>query len=288
MEFQKIVSLLNITSNDKDLPRFVTKKWIEVYDKSEKNYNTNKEIRIKTSMLRSDLCNFSDACIVVKGDIIVTSPKNAKRNKAVAFKNNAPFISCISKINGIKTDNAEDLDVVMPMYNLLEYNKNFRKTAGSLWNYYRDQSSDLLSTNSEYFKHKASITRNTYNVDEKIKNDDGNEIDNPKYDANRVGKNEAKIVIPLKFLSNSRRTLDIPLISCDVEIILTWTKNCVLSDMTVRATGNNNDPPAIVEPTGLEFQITDTKLYVPVLTLSNENDIKLLEKLKSGFTKTIK
>ena len=176
----------------------------------------------------------------------------------------------------------------MPMYNLLEYNKNFRKTAGSLWNYYRDQSSDLLSTNSEYFKHKASITRNTYNVDEKIKNDDGNEIDNPKYDANRVGKNEAKIVIPLKFLSNSRRTLDIPLISCDVEIILTWTKNCVLSDMTVRATGNNNDPPAIVEPAGLEFQITDTKLYVPVLTLSNENDIKLLEKLKSGFTKTIK
>ena len=142
MEFQKIISLLNITSNDKDLPRFVTKKWIEVYDKSEKNYNTNKEIRIKTSMLRSDLCNFSDACIVVKGDIIVTSPKNAKRNKAVAFKNNAPFISCISKINGIKTDNAEDLDVVIPMYNLLEYNKNFRKTAGSLWNYYRDQSSD--------------------------------------------------------------------------------------------------------------------------------------------------
>ena len=239
-------------------------------------------------MLRSDLCDFSDAYIVVKGDITVTNPNNAKRNKAVAFKNNAPFINCISKINGIKTDNAEDLDVVMPMYNLLEYNKNFRKTAGSLWNYYRDQSSDLLSTNSEYFKHKASITRNTYNVDEKIKNDDGNEIDNPKYDANRVGKNEAKIVIPLKFLSNSRRTLDIPLISCDVEIILTWTKNCVLSDMTVRATGNNNDPPAIVEPTGLEFQITDTKLYVPVLTLSNENDIKLLEKLKSGFTKTIK
>ena len=189
MEFQKIINLLDITSDDKDLPRYVTKKWIEVYDQSEKNYNPNKEIRIKTPMLRSDLCDFSDAYIVVKGDITVTNPNNAKRNKAVAFKNNAPFINCISKINGIKTDNAEDLDVVMPMYNLLEYNKNFRKTAGSLWNYYRDQSSDLLSTNSEYFKHKASITRNTYNVDEKIKNDDGNEIDNPKYDANRVGKN---------------------------------------------------------------------------------------------------
>ena len=86
-------------------------------------------------MLRSDLCNFSDAYIVVKGTITVTEPDNAKKNKAVAFKNNAPFINCISKINGIKTDNAEDLDVIMSMYNLLEYRKNCRKTTGSLWNY---------------------------------------------------------------------------------------------------------------------------------------------------------
>ena len=87
-----------------------------------------KKIRIKTPMLRSDLCDFSDAYIVVKGDITVTNPNNAKRNKAVAFKNNAPFINCISKINGIKIDNAEDLDVVMHMYNLLEYSKNYKKT----------------------------------------------------------------------------------------------------------------------------------------------------------------
>ena len=100
MEFQKIVNFLDTTSDDKDLPRFVTKKWIEVYDQSEKNYNPNKEIRIKTSMLRSDLCDFSDAYIVVKGTITVTDPDNAKRNKSVAFKNNAPFINCISKING--------------------------------------------------------------------------------------------------------------------------------------------------------------------------------------------
>ena len=92
-----------------------------------KNYSTNKEIRIKAPMLRSDLCNFSDAYIVMKGDITVTNPNNAKRNKAVAFKNNAPFINCISKINGVKIDNAEDLDVVMPMYNLLEYSKNYKK-----------------------------------------------------------------------------------------------------------------------------------------------------------------
>ena len=132
MEFQKIANFLNTTSDDKDLPRFVTKKWIEVYDQSEENYNANKEIRIKTSMLRSDLCDFSDVYIVVKGTITIVRPNNAKRNKSVAFKNNAPFINCISKINDAKIDNAEDLDVVMPTYNLLEYSKNYKKTTRSL------------------------------------------------------------------------------------------------------------------------------------------------------------
>ena len=115
MEFRKIENFLDATSDDKDLPRFVTKKWIEVYDQSGGNYNVNKEIRIKTSMLRSDLCNFSDAYIVVKGTISVTNPDNEKRIKSVAFKNNAPFINCISKNNSIKIDNVEDLDVVMSM-----------------------------------------------------------------------------------------------------------------------------------------------------------------------------
>ena len=87
--------MLDTTSDDKGLPRFVTQKWIEVYDQSEKDYRVNKEIRIKTPMLRSDLCDFSDAYIVVKGTITVTDPDNAKRNKSVAFKNNAPFINCI-------------------------------------------------------------------------------------------------------------------------------------------------------------------------------------------------
>ena len=124
MEFQKIVNFLDTTSDDKDLPRFVTKKWIEVYDQSEKNYNPNKEIRIKTSMLRSDLCDFNDVYIVVKGDIALQGDNDAnKRNKILAFKNNSPFINGISKINGVKIDNAEDLDVVIPMDNLLEYSK---------------------------------------------------------------------------------------------------------------------------------------------------------------------
>ena len=124
MEFETIVNFLNTTFNDRDLPRFVTKKWIKVYDQSGGNYNVNNEIRIKTSILRSDLCDFSDAYIVVKGTTTVVRPINAKRNKATTFTNNAPFINCISKIYDVKIDNAEDLDVLMPMYNLLEYSKN--------------------------------------------------------------------------------------------------------------------------------------------------------------------
>ena len=131
--------------DDKDLPRLVIKKWIEVYDQSGGNYDVNKEIRIKTSLLRSNICDYSDSYIVVKLIITVTNPNNAKRNKAVAFKNNAPFINCTSKINGVKANNAEDLDVVMPMHNLLEYSKNYRKATGSLWNYYRDEPSNPLS-----------------------------------------------------------------------------------------------------------------------------------------------
>ena len=286
MEFQKIVNFLDTTFDDKDLLKFVTKKWIEVYDQSEGNYNVNKEIRIKTSMLRSDVCDFSDAYIVVKGTITVTEPDNAKRNKEVIFKNNAPFINCISKVNGVKIDNAEDLDVVMPMYNLLEYSKNYQKTTGSLWDYYRDEPSDPLSSNSESFKYKTSITGNTCNIDEKNTNDDGNEVDNPKYDANKVGQSETEVVIPLKHLSNFWKRLNIPLINCEVELFLAWSKNCVLAGMTVRAVQNNK--LATVAPTGLEFKITDTKFYVPVVSLSKENDIKLLEQLKSGFKRTIK
>ena len=116
MEFQKITNFLDTTFDDKDLPKFVTIKWTEVSDQSEGNYNVNKYIRMKTSMLRSDLCDFNDAYIVVEGDITLEGDNDAnKRNKNLAFKNNAPFINCISKTNGEKIDNAGDLDVVMPI-----------------------------------------------------------------------------------------------------------------------------------------------------------------------------
>ena len=197
------------------------------------------EIRSKNSILRSDLCDF----FVVKGHITVKEPDNAKRKKSVAFKNNAPFINCISKINGVQIDNAEDLDVVMPMYNLLEYSKKYTKATGSLWNYFREKPSNHLSCNSESFKYKTSITGNIYNVG----------AGEAGYDANKVGKNETEIVVSLKNLSNFLGILNIPLINCETELIFTWAKNCALANMTVRAAENDNDPTAIVEPTGLEF-----------------------------------
>ena len=167
----------------------------------------------------------------------------------------------------LKTDNAEDLDVVMPMYNLLEYSKNYKKTTGSLWNYYRDEPTNPLSSNSESFKYETSITGNTYNI--------GNSEEG--YNAIKIGKNETKVVIPLKHLSKFWRSLNVPLINFGVELILTWSKNCVLVDMTRRNAQGNN--PAIVPPTEITFEITDTKLHVLVVTLSKENDIKLLEQL---------
>ena len=101
---------------------------------------------------------------------------------------------------------------------------------------------------------------------------------NANYDADKVGKNETEVVIPLKYLSNFWRTLNIPLINCEVELILNWSKNCVLTDMTA---ANN-------APTGLEFQITDTRLYIPVVSWSKENDKKLLEQIISGIKRTVK
>ena len=122
-------------------------------------------------MLRSDLHNFSEAYIVVKGTITVTGTSSRRKKKTfLAFKHNAPIISCISKINNTLTDNAEDLDVVMPIQNLIEYSKNYRKTAGSLWNYYRDELTDDTNNNnipnknvinSKSFKYKTSVTGST-------------------------------------------------------------------------------------------------------------------------------
>ena len=142
MEFNKTNNLLGQAHNE--VPRFITKKWIEVQSQSGNTYNTSKPIRFKTSMLRSDLCDYSDAYVWVKGKITVANPNDkANFNKELTLKNNAPFISCISKINGELVENAAGLDIVIPMYNLLEYSKNYEKTLGSLFNYYRDEPSEI-------------------------------------------------------------------------------------------------------------------------------------------------
>ena len=126
----------------------------------------------------------------------------------MVFKNNAPFINCISKINGVQIENAKDLDVVMPMYNLLEYSKNYKKTTGSLWNYYREEPNMGINGGINYsimgsksFEYKADF------IEDGVRH-------------NNLTKNDVKIVVPLKYLSNFWRSLNIPLINCEVELIL--------------------------------------------------------------------
>ena len=139
-----------------------------------------------------------------------------------------------------------------------------------MWNYYRDKPSDPLSSNSESFKYKASITGNTYDGDDNI---------------DRVAKNETEVVIPLKHLSNFWRTLNITLINWEIELILTWFKNCALVDMTVRAAGNNNDPPVIVAPTGLEFQRILNYLFDPTFTKFSRLYVLSFERINENGAK---
>ena len=175
-------------------------------------------------MLRSDLCDYSDAYILVKGIITVTNPNNNVYDKKLALKNNAPFISCISKINGELIENAKDLEIVMPMYNLLEYSKNYRKTRGSLFNYYRDQPNsdgegdgnnriNYSIKDSKCFNYKTSIIR--------------------ELEGNNTEK-DTEIAIPLKYLSSVWRNLDMPLINCEASLTLSWYENCVITSKATR------------------------------------------------------
>ena len=156
MEYDKINNLLLSEDNESEqLSKFVTREYVRVNSLCN-TYNENKSIRFKTPMLRSNLCDYTDAYILVKGAITVTAPganNNAnnirdKRNRLVILKNNAPFVSCIARINGELIEDADDLDIVMSMYNLLEYSKNYRKTIGSLYNYYSDELSDDADDNT--------------------------------------------------------------------------------------------------------------------------------------------
>ena len=207
-------------------------------------------------MLRSSLCDYADAYILVKGTITITGAANDdttkqtdERGKGVAFKNCVPFTKCISRINNTDIDNAQDIDIVMPMYNLIEYSDNYSKASGSLWQYYKYDPNDNIE-NSESFKFKVKITGKTPN--------DGNTKDD-------------EINVPLKYLSNFWRTLEMALINCEVNLILTWCEDCVITNSEGEA----------------KFAITETKLYVPLVTLSTQDNAKLLQQLKSGFIRII-
>ena len=139
MRYNKITNLLGKLDMD-EIPKFTTAKWIEIFYQSNGTYNKNKDIRFKTNQLRNDLCDFNDAYIVVTGKITATNPGNDDNvyNRNVSFKNSAPFFNCTLRINSPLVEDAQDLDIVIPMYNVLYYSKNFKKTTGSFWNYYPD------------------------------------------------------------------------------------------------------------------------------------------------------
>ena len=217
-------------------------------------------------MLKSSLCDYSGAYILVKGTISVnnTAADGAaanNTNKKVIFKNCAPFTNCISEINNTQIDNAKDIDIVIPMYNLIEYSDNYAKTTGSLWQYCKD--TPALNANDEITHFTEGNLTDSFGFKVKITGRTGN-----------GGTKDVEIIVPLKYLSNFWRTLEIPLINCEVNLILTWSSTCVLISTDIP---NQN----------ATFAITDTKLYVPVVTLSTQENTKFFQQLKSGFKRVI-
>ena len=265
MEYQKIANLIDDNTLNQQ-SKFRTRNWVEINDESRGAYIVNSQIKFKTTMSKSSLCGYSDAYILVKGTITVnnTAAQGAaanNTNKKVIFKNCAPFTNCISEINNTLIDNAKDIDIVMPMYNIIEYSDNYANTTGSLWQYCKDI--PALDANNEITNFTEDNLTDSFKFKAKIIGETGND-----------GTKDVKIMVPLKHLSNFWRTLEMPLINCEVNLILTWSSTCVLI-----ATNIQNQAAA--------FTITDTKLYVPVVTLSTQENTKFLQQLKSGFKRVI-
>ena len=264
MEYQKIANLTDDTSNQPS--KFRTRNWVEINDESRGEYNVNSQIKFKTTMLKSSLCDYSDAYNLVKETVSVnnTAAYGAAANninKKIIFKNCAPFTNCISEINNTQIDNPKDIDIVMSMYNLTEYSDNYAKTTGSLWQYCKDI--PARNNNNEITEFTGGNTNDSFNFKAKITSQTGDD-----------GTRDVEIMVPLKYLSNFWRTLEMPLINCEVNLILTWSSTCVLISTNIQ---NQN----------ATFAITDTKLYVPLVTLSTQENTKFLQQLKSGFKRVI-
>ena len=248
MENQKIINLLN--KDDIDSKHFAIKKWYIINDENNTNYGVNKDtgennpdtIKYDTRVLKPNLCDYAEVYILVDGTIRATNAVNATR---LALKNCVPFTKCNLEINDEHVDTAENLDIVMPMYNVIEYSDNYQDSSGTLYQYKRDEPPDnnvnLTDHNSTSFKYKVNLLGNI-------------DVANP--DNARVGRLNAKIVVPLKYLSN---------------LSLTWKKECVLSTAADDAV----------------FIINDTKLYVPVVTLSEEDNKDFVEQQNKGFQRSI-
>ena len=256
MENQKIINLLN--KSDTNSRHFATKNWYIINDENNTNYGLNKDtgvdapdtIKYDTRVLKPNLCDYAEAYILIDGTIRAANAVNATR---LTLKNCAPFTKCNLEINDEHVDTAENLDIVMPMYNLIEYSDNYQDSSATLYQYKRDEPPEgdpipiLAVNNSKSFKHKV----------------------NP--DVARVGRLNVKIVVPLKYLSNLFRSLEIPLINCKIKLNLTWKKECVLSTAGDDAV----------------FIINDTKSYVPVVTLSKEDNKDFIEQQSKGFQRSI-
>ena len=247
METQKIVNLLNGSENDNS--KFETKQWYIIDSESNGNYSQNDEIKFLTRSIESSLCDYSDAYILVTGSITAT-PNNAATQ--VVFKNCASFEKCRTEINETFVDETDFINITVSMHNLIEYSVSYSSTSGSLWHFGRDEiinNADVTNDdNAPSFKHKASLIGNT--------------------EANGT-KNRVKIAIPLKYLSNFWRTLEMPLINCKVELSLKWYERCLLTATTAT------------------FRITDAKLYVPIVTFSIEDNSKSTKLLNEGFKRPI-
>ena len=265
MENQKITNLLN--KDDIDSKHFATKKWYIINDENNTNYGVNKDtgennpdtIKYDTRVLKPNSCDYAEAYILVDGTVRAANAVNATR---LVLKNCAPFTKCNLDINDEHVDTAENLDIVMPIYSLIEYSDNYQDSSATLYQYKRDEPpeadavADLTANNSDSLKYKIKLLGNVTEV---------------AGDAAGVRRLNVKVIIPLKYLSNFFRSLEMPLINCKIKLILTWKKECVLSTGAGEAV----------------FIINDTKLYVPDVTLSKEDNKDFIEQQNKEFQKSI-
>ena len=252
METQKIANLLN--DSDNEFSKFATKKWYVVNDQNKSEYGEGNEddssIKFETKVIRSNLCDYSDAYILLTGDIKVAA---IAANTNVAFKNCVLFIRCVTHINDEHIDTSENLHIIMPTYNLIKYSDNYSDMSGSLWQFKRDESPINNAGNPinvSYrqfiiFEYKSSILGKATTAD-----------DNDKSLKNAI------IVVPLKYLSNFWRSLKMPLINCKIQ------KNCVIYGIDAYVAADNNNRETT-------FKIRSTKLYVPIVTFSTKDSVKL-------------